>query len=647
MNARLTFFLILFFTSISLSVCYGLQTPLSSQKQAKPSSAEGIIDPLLSVPGAKGFAHYFRFSSPIISESSQPSQKGLMSNSGQSNTNGKPNIGFEINRPTRILPDRDHVKECSVVLLKHKFENSYGHPAITQYSPSLLPDDECKDPKKWVFAQLDIAGYGKGRQFDRLGSVQLDGVEVLRTDNQEPSVNGTNWNFSKEMNKYYDLFRTNRTLLFDLPNIVNDVYVSPLDYTITLTVYIANDKSCKLEPLSKSFASILPLSKKTTDQNAFFSLGDDLDGSEGITKVTVPHNARSALVEIYASGTAKDEFWYSNIPNEVYDQIGGAKNAIAYPRGTLRELQILIDGQLAGIAQPFPVVFTGGISPFLWRPSVAFGAFDQPTYVIDITPFLGTLTDDKDHEFALRVVSAERNQTVLGWFISGNVQIQLDSTDERTTGKITQHIAPLAGQYESKNIVKGNVSENGTISANIHTPIDQPRTILIEGTIKPGSSPEPLSVSWKQSITYSNQNDLSQNDSSTLQESQGSYTSQHGTEIVLAHTFSFPFNLTNQGTNNTLEHGYHISTSYGPSIASTIKEPLHQKVDMTQNGLAVTVIEGNPPTAVSGYGETMTSYSYEDSNGNTFARDNSVSHQVVTHDEVRGTLASRAGKVEP
>ncbi|PWN36379.1 uncharacterized protein FA14DRAFT_122827 [Meira miltonrushii] len=513
-----------------------------------------------------------------------------------------------------------------------------------EYSPSLLPDNDFKDPSKWVFIQLDIAGYGKGRQFDRLGSVQLDSVEVLRTDNEEPSVNGTNWNFSKEMNKYYDLFRTNRTLLFDLPNIVNDVYVSPLDYTITLTAYIANGNNCKFQPLSKSYPTILPLSKKTTDANAFFSLGDDLDGSEGVTKLTIPHNARTALVEIYASGTAQDEFWYTNIPNSVYNEIGGAQNAVAYPRGPLRELQVLIDGKLAGIAQPFPVIFTGGISPFFWRPQVAYGAFDQPTYVIDITPFLGTLTDDQEHEFALKVVSAEQNQTVLAWFISGNVQVQLDSSNERTTGSITQYIAPAAGKYESNNVVKGNVSENGTISASIRTPIDQPRTILIEGTIKLGSSPVPIPVSWKQSITYSNVNDLSQNISSTLQEAEGSFTSQHGGEVVLAHTFSYPFNLTSVGNDTTLEHGYHISTSYGPSIASTIKEPLNQKVDMTQNGLAVTIIEGNPPTA-NGYGETMTSYSYEDSSGNTFTRDNSVSHQAITHDQVGGSLASQAGPV--
>lgn len=32
------------------------------------------------------------------------------------------------------------------------------------------------------------------------------------------------------MNKYYDVFRTQRTIVFDLPNIVNEVYVSPREY---------------------------------------------------------------------------------------------------------------------------------------------------------------------------------------------------------------------------------------------------------------------------------------------------------------------------------------------------------------------------------------------------------------------------------
>jgi hypothetical protein len=82
----------------------------------------------------------------------------------------------------------------------------------------------CDNPSSWVFIELTLSGNVSGRQFDRLGSVQLDGTEVLRTDNPEPTPAGIQWVFTKEMNKYYDLFKQDRTLVFDFPNIVNDQY---------------------------------------------------------------------------------------------------------------------------------------------------------------------------------------------------------------------------------------------------------------------------------------------------------------------------------------------------------------------------------------------------------------------------------------
>lgn len=87
----------------------------------------------------------------------------------------------------------------------------------------MLPEG-CNDPSLWVFTELTMSGNVSGRQFDRLGSVQLDGTEVLRTDNPEPTPAGIQWSFTKEMNKYFDLFRIDRSLVFDFPNIVNDQY---------------------------------------------------------------------------------------------------------------------------------------------------------------------------------------------------------------------------------------------------------------------------------------------------------------------------------------------------------------------------------------------------------------------------------------
>ena len=97
------------------------------------------------------------------------------------------------------------------------------------------------------------------------------------------------------------------------PNIVNDVYTGALNITLTLTAYIASgtpDSSAPAQPVPLASTSplIFPLSKQTLDQNAFFCVGGDEGGEEcggsgsdqGTTKVTLPQNAASAVVEIFA-----------------------------------------------------------------------------------------------------------------------------------------------------------------------------------------------------------------------------------------------------------------------------------------------------------------------------------------------------------
>ena len=44
---------------------------------------------------------------------------------------------------------------------------------------------------------------------------------------------------------------------------------------------------------------------------------------------------------------------------------------------------------LAGAAYPFPVIYTGGVCPLLWRPVSGIHSFNIPPYVFDLTPFAG------------------------------------------------------------------------------------------------------------------------------------------------------------------------------------------------------------------------------------------------------------------
>jgi hypothetical protein len=122
-----------------------------------------------------------------------------------------------------------------------------------------------------------------------------------------------------------------------------------------------------------------------------------------------------------------------------------------YGYSPFREVQLLIDGQLAGVSWPFPLLFTGGVDPGLWRPIVGIDAYELPTFEIDVTPWLPLLCDGKSHEFGLKVIGfddpADEKIGTVGenrW-VTGAVFVRLDDHDNHTTaGVIPNPPIPLS-----------------------------------------------------------------------------------------------------------------------------------------------------------------------------------------------------------
>lgn len=124
----------------------------------------------------------------------------------------------------------------------------------------------------------------------------------------------------------------------------------------------------------------------------------------------LPRNAERAVVSILASGNGAEEFWYFRVPSQFASTFA---NVTLTGHSPFREVQLLIDGQLAGVSWPFPIVYTGGINPALWVPVVGVDAFDVPSFEIDITPWLGLLCDGVAHNFTMAVVGYDTT-TLLG-----------------------------------------------------------------------------------------------------------------------------------------------------------------------------------------------------------------------------------------
>lgn len=53
--------------------------------------------------------------------------------------------------------------------------------------------------------------------------------------------------------------------------------------------------------------------------------------------------------------------------NTADEYLGDLPANTTYGGGPFREVRLLVDGQVAGVAFPYAVIFTGGINPSVWR----------------------------------------------------------------------------------------------------------------------------------------------------------------------------------------------------------------------------------------------------------------------------------------
>jgi hypothetical protein len=107
-------------------------------------------------------------------------------------------------------------------------------------------------------------------------------------------------------------------------------------------------------------------------------------------------------------------------------------------------------------------IFTGGVNPWLWSPIPAVNAFDMPPQVVDLTPYVGLLTDGQPHTISLRVAHGGYY-----WGIGSDLLLYRDPVLTQTSGVlVSRSIGPDAGETYGE-----NTGSNGgvfTTSASRH-----------------------------------------------------------------------------------------------------------------------------------------------------------------------------------
>ncbi|KAM1141609.1 hypothetical protein FF1_041487 [Malus domestica] len=338
---------------------------------------------------------------------------------------------FELGQP---LPFDRLTPSCSLRVLTHSFANTInGPPFSTPYSP---PSGCSSSPpwSGWSHVALEFRAKCKGEQYDRIAGLWLGGAEILRTSTAEPTEDGIFWKVRKDITKYSSLLsRSGLNLTMMLENVVDCDYTGVYHVEVHFLFYdhfLSYDKNATVSPVrvssiipnqisaivpDKPADLILPISD-TGNKGSWFRIEGELDLHS--KAIRIPRNARRVVVELYVSFHGNDEFWYSN-PPDIYISTNHLTTGRGH--GAYREVFVTVDGELVGSEVPFPVVFTGGINPLFWEPVVAIGAFDLPSYELELTPFLEKLLDGKPHSFGIGVTDA-----ISYWLVDANLHIWLD-----------------------------------------------------------------------------------------------------------------------------------------------------------------------------------------------------------------------------
>ncbi|TFK76678.1 hypothetical protein BDN72DRAFT_884390 [Pluteus cervinus] len=515
---------------------------------------------------------------------------------------------------------------CTVELLKHTFGiGSYNAPAVIPYTPPT--DPSCGEVGKWAAVSMNLSVYSIGTQYDRLSAIYLSHTEIWRSSGAEPTKTGTIWNTIKDVTHFTPLFSRPGDLMMDFSNIVASELL--LDGVFDVALSATFHAPSKEFPTPETADIIIPLSNGSPDAPNFFSISDD---TGAITSITLPPNTSGAYVEVFCSGNSAEEFWYLNTPDEFTSYFPESTGIVG--KGPFREVQVLVDDKIAGFVWPYPVIYTGGITPSNWRPLTSYGAYDSPTYWIDITPFIPVLSSPaQNHTITLRVVGQGKSPSFnSNWFVSGSVHVKHGKS--ATKGTLTKYqVGDLRIQTTG-----GANSSDGTV----WTKVTASRDVLIESELLDEHNQKRL-VQFTQKLRYSN--DASYANEGWVQVAsqitQGTTSALHNGKQVLRDAFEYPISVFSNYSLYTAEFG-----GYGSAINQTYSRALTPPTGIYKSILSVQHAKGEIGMdnwsglrhAINGTGSTNQTFAYSNGRGETYFRDIAAKNDGWVHDVVWGSL---------
>lgn len=363
--------------------------------------------------------------------------------------------GFTLGSPDVAVADptvpRPPGKACTVELFNDVSFDDFGTRPY-----SYAPPAGCGTHWKKVVLEADFS-VTAGRQYDRTATFWLGGVNLYFGTTQEPSAAvSPTWHVERDLTDYSALLRQAGQGQAIIGNLVNETYTGVIHGSARLVFYPGGgqgDVPDAVYPLGAD-----PVGNTTVLNSA----------SDQLAKTfTLPRNVERAYLDVFTQSQGGDEFWYTCVPDAY------AAQTFECGGGNFREAEVSIDGQPAGVAPVMPWIYTGGIDPYLWRPTPGVQTLNFTPYRVDLTPFAGLLSDGAPHQVSLSVAGAH------GYFsATAALLIYRDPHARQVTGRIVRNT--LAGQPPTPTIGSTLATDaDGNLSGDITTQLS--RQFTIEG----------------------------------------------------------------------------------------------------------------------------------------------------------------------
>lgn len=355
-----------------------------------------------------------------------------------------------------LLPTQN--PKCSVLVLQQDFGYTIGAPPATA---NYTAPQDCPSP--WSRVVLELSAVASDLQKDRIAAIWLDGAEILRTSTPFPMAPGVFWHVRKDITRYTALLRSGGSSQLYVM-LENSNWTFPGVYSVNVSLHFyrgavqegaRENRRLNAHPRIRGLYRepadlIIPVSRQVNDAASGFWFKVTNESDVQVARILVPNNTYRAVLEVYVSHHGDDEYWYANpLRTTTSRHNGGGQYGSRKANGGFRQVVASIDGKYVGSVVPFPVISPGSINPYFWAPVAAIGAYDHPSYDLDLTPFVGQLVNGEPHDFGLTVRDCQPY-----WLVGANLHLWLDAWSDKVEGALVRYKVPtlrMSKQADWKN----------------------------------------------------------------------------------------------------------------------------------------------------------------------------------------------------